>query len=784
MARFNNIYPIDLKKGPAIVPISAMYYGNAKANRIGAEVTENGAAVALSGTCSGTVIRSDGGTVSVSGNVSGNTCYIDLPETAYAVAGPVSIFVTLTSGNVVTTLVGAFGTVTSTETGTIAPGTIPDTVDQLIAEIEAAVASIPADYSSLWSTFAANYSSSASYAVGDIVTYDGKLYKCTAPTTGNFDSTKWTQTTATAATMIGGGYISSADNLSDANQAIANRIYTITATSGVSNLPEAGLIGTLLPFSYQAAKNANGTGQIFITSAGNVYSRIRWNGSWKAWAKLDNGTLDADVSNLNTIVPNIKGSVGAPYYTSNTYHFGDYVEKDGTLYRCTAASTTGTWDADAWTTARLATSSILAGGAPGSMEILSDANNAVSNRVYTINYGTSASYVANLPYNNARGTLLTLAYLNTGTTGKTQLFVSSTGKVYARIYWSSAWQDWQRLTGAVMSNEARNGVYDFDDMASNRVYTLTADIDNAPNSSETGSYGTTLTINGDASYPNGEAEIHIGKYGDVYSRIYWDNRWTTWAKLARSNEIIALDDFYSGVGMFPRFGVVGDSFASGVIYTSGTSVDTHHYSLSWPQILARQSGGVAVNYSYGGLSTKTFITNSTYGLSKLLSDISNGNGCGLYLLCLGINDSNSSNTWGGISILGSSEDINTSNPDLNADTFWGNYSRIISKIKAAAPASRIVMTTFQRIPTPQTSEGFVPFNNAIKQIAAYNEIPCITLTDDPFFTSSFYLNKMVSSHPTAPQYVGYAKAMDRLIAKCAISNYDYFKTWTNGAADA
>ena len=80
MARFNNIYPVDLRKGPAIVPVSAMYYGNAKANRIGAAVTDNGAAVTLSGTCSGTVIRSDGDTVSVSGNVSGNTCYIDLPD--------------------------------------------------------------------------------------------------------------------------------------------------------------------------------------------------------------------------------------------------------------------------------------------------------------------------------------------------------------------------------------------------------------------------------------------------------------------------------------------------------------------------------------------------------------------------------------------------------------------------------------------------------------------------------------------------------------------------------
>lgn len=789
MARFNNIYPVDLRKGPAIVPVSAMYYGNAKANRIGAAVTDNGAAVTLSGTCSGTVIRSDGDTVSVSGNVSGNTCYIDLPEAAYAVAGPISIFVTLTSGSVITTLVGAFGTVTSTETGTIAPGTVPDSVAELIAEIEAAVASIPSDYSDMWKTFAPNYSSSTNYTAGAYVTYDGKLYKCTAATTGNFDSTKWTQVAMSTAALLGGALVGSTD-LSDANTALTNRIYTVSG-SGVSNLPTDVTYGTLISFCYQTGTSINGTAQLFIATDGRCFTRERWGGRtpvWSTWKRCDNGTLETDVSTLqtdvtalNTSVPNIKGAIANEYLSANTYHFGDYVQVDGALYKCKAASTTGTWSSSAWEPTKVANSALMAADAPTSTSVFSDANNALKNRIYTINYDG----VSNLPVTNARGTLITFAYWISANTGKTQIFCSSTGQVYSRIYWSSAWTAWSKMSGAISEMGARDGASDFNDMIANRVYTLVNDIDNAPDTSTHGSYGTTLTFNGASQYANGQAQMFVGRYNDIYTRIKWDNSWSPWAKFAKASDTIDLTAYYSGIEMFPRFGVIGDSFASGVIYTgSEEDTDTHHYSLSWPQMLARQSGGIAVNYTRGGMTTKSFITNTTWGLPKLESDISNSNGCGLYLLCLGINDSNSSNTWGGISILGSSSDVNASNPDANADTFWGNYCRIISHIKTAAPASRIVMCTFHRIPTPQTSEGFTPFNQAIEQIAAYNSIPCIKLIDDPFFTSTFYLNNMVGSHPTAPQYVGYAKAIERLLSKCAISNYDYFKVWTNGAPDA
>lgn len=36
------------------------------------------------------------------------------------------------------------------------------------------------------------YSTTTSYAVGDMVVYNNQIYECTTATSGNWDSTKWT----------------------------------------------------------------------------------------------------------------------------------------------------------------------------------------------------------------------------------------------------------------------------------------------------------------------------------------------------------------------------------------------------------------------------------------------------------------------------------------------------------------------------------------------------------------------------------------------------------------
>lgn len=181
MAQFPNMFPVDLQDGPKIVRLNEMYLADALANRIGVIVTDNKEAVTLSGTCAGKVLLANGGTVAVTGTISGNQAYIDLPSAAYVVEGPIEVFVCVTASGTTTTLLAAMGNVRRTQTGTVVdPGTIIPSVSALIESIEDAVDSIPADYSGLLATIAPTFSNTTAYSAGTYAWYSGTLYRFTA----------------------------------------------------------------------------------------------------------------------------------------------------------------------------------------------------------------------------------------------------------------------------------------------------------------------------------------------------------------------------------------------------------------------------------------------------------------------------------------------------------------------------------------------------------------------------------------------------------------------------
>ena len=152
-----------------------------QANVINVAVFEGGEPTELAGTVTANVIRPDGGTVAVTGGTfEGNVATITMPSAVYAIPGMISVAVKITLDSVVTTIAAFAATVYATSTDTaVDPGTIIPSIQTLIAEIEAAVDSIPADYSSLWATLAPNYSNlTFPVAVGQYCTYDGGFYRC------------------------------------------------------------------------------------------------------------------------------------------------------------------------------------------------------------------------------------------------------------------------------------------------------------------------------------------------------------------------------------------------------------------------------------------------------------------------------------------------------------------------------------------------------------------------------------------------------------------------------
>lgn len=159
-------------------------------------IDDAGETVELSGTVSGVFIRPDQTDVALTGTAEDGVVSVTLTGDCYAVAGRfgLTIFVTDDDDQKVA-VYACVGTVTRTTTGAVAGSTPQDVVD-LINAIEAAIATIPADYTDLMETIAPMYSDTALYAVGSYAWYDGKLYTAVVDiiTAEAFNADHWTDT--------------------------------------------------------------------------------------------------------------------------------------------------------------------------------------------------------------------------------------------------------------------------------------------------------------------------------------------------------------------------------------------------------------------------------------------------------------------------------------------------------------------------------------------------------------------------------------------------------------
>lgn len=235
----------------------------------------------------------------------------------------------------------------------------------------------------------------------------------------------------------------------------------------------------------------------------------------------------------------------------------------------------------------------------------------------------------------------------------------------------------------------------------------------------------------------------------------WNKKYILYNKF-NANQLPTIEEEITPCfSMFEKFGIIGDSYASGEVVLTGYN---DYYNVSWGQILARMTGTKCINFSSGGLSTRSWLT-AEKGLQLLNSSEVQQ----LYILVLGIND-----YYGlGSSYLGTKSDI-----ESKADTFYGNYAKIIEAVKTKAPNSKIVIFTIVG-----TTEIINNFNKAIKELATYYGIPCIDQNSDPLYTNEYYTGKMLQGHPVATVYSAMAKANKRLVEKCMKTEHNYFKNF-------
>lgn len=244
MAQYESWFKQDLKKPINVQLLNGnLFSQDNQGNLIGVEVFDNGEPASLTGTVSANIIRADGGTVAATGTLSGNKCSVVLPAAAYAIPGLETIVIKLTSSGVVTTLLALVVTIYRASTDTaVDPGTVMPSIQTLIQQINTAVASIPADYSSLWTSLAPAFSTDTSYAAGQYVTNNGKVYRFNAAHSGEWAAGDVSEVkVGNELTDLKSAFSESGNDLLD------NRIFTITHNGSSFNAGVSGVIDITAP---------------------------------------------------------------------------------------------------------------------------------------------------------------------------------------------------------------------------------------------------------------------------------------------------------------------------------------------------------------------------------------------------------------------------------------------------------------------------------------------------------------------------------------------------------
>ena len=137
--------PVTVRHGGGL-----LFTGNAASDTIMVTLYKDGAAYSPGGSVALKCIRADGVTVAVDGSISGNVATATLTANCCTVPGPLAVVMQITSGGTVGAVFAAVYNVEQSATGTVvAADNMLDDIDALIAEIQAAVESIPLDYSAL-----------------------------------------------------------------------------------------------------------------------------------------------------------------------------------------------------------------------------------------------------------------------------------------------------------------------------------------------------------------------------------------------------------------------------------------------------------------------------------------------------------------------------------------------------------------------------------------------------------------------------------------------------------
>ena len=221
---------------------------------------------------------------------------------------------------------------------------------------------------------------------------------------------------------------------------------------------------------------------------------------------------------------------------------------------------------------------------------------------------------------------------------------------------------------------------------------------------------------------------------------------------------------------FQTIGIIGDSLASGCSNyyddSAGKMVGLDRPAFSWGAFLGRETGIDVKLFAKGGASTKTWLS-SDWGLAKAQQS---GNKCECYIIGLGVNDYSKS----GLDYVGTAADVHVGNESANADSFYGNYSRIIAALKAIQPRCKIFMFNLPNTPNNKINATTTAYRNAIKEIyTLYDNVYLLDLFEDKWYESKEINATYYGAHYTAIGYKAMAMHIKKILNKFIKDNIDY-----------
>ena len=224
----------------------------------------------------------------------------------------------------------------------------------------------------------------------------------------------------------------------------------------------------------------------------------------------------------------------------------------------------------------------------------------------------------------------------------------------------------------------------------------------------------------------------------------------------------------SAFGTFAKFGVVGDSLSVGYMGDSSGTAHGRNIYYSWGQVLARRYGNKCLNFGFSGATTKTWYTNETHGKVELVQE---QNKCQAYVVGLGVNDTVTESN------VGSPSDIDLDNYNNNAESFYGNYAKVIQTIMEFAPTAYIFVFTIPK--TGGTNRFSEIKNNVIKGVVAKLASDRVFVIETNEYSELFNLDIITdnaySSHYTAIGYANIATINAIMLTDCMNMNADKLK---------